>query len=1179
VTVSRPSHEIGAAASVRDNNLTAVWCQRLKSQLAKRIRSKNAQTNLSPGDSFTGGGEMGERIRSFAWSKTVLGPIDAWPESLKTAVRICLGSRNPIVLWWGRSTLIQFYNDAFISFLGSKKHPAFLGRSGRECWSEIWETMGPMLQHVFATGNATWSEDFLYVLNRNLPREEGYFTFSYSPLWDDAGAINGIFCACYETTGRVIGDRRLRTLRDLGRTVPAAKTPEDACKAAANVLAGNPADVPFALMYLHDDEARQARLVATAGFSGESEAAPARIDLASSASHSVWPLKRVLDKSSTEIVSDLSTHFERLPGGPWPESPQAALVIPIAAGQSRPTGFLIAGLSPRRIVDGDYHSFFDLVVAHISTAIANANAYEQERERAEALAEIDRAKTLFFSNVSHEFRTPLTLMLAPLEDTLSARQNLTSEQRERLEVVHRNSLRLLKLVNTLLDFSRIEAGRIQASYQPTDLSALTAGLASVFRSLVERAGLRLKVSCPQLSKPVYVDREMWEKIVFNLISNAFKFTFAGEIEVAVQEVKGNAELLVRDTGTGIAPKDLPHLFERFYRVKGENGRTFEGSGIGLALVQELAKLHGGAVRVESQLGKGSTFVVSVPFGKKHLSEDRIGLESKAAPSGLSGEAYVREALRWFPGSKSTSDEEIQTVSSISAPKQPRHRNAAGEKTSRILLADDNADMRDYLHRLLLDEYEVTVATDGVSALESARQQRPDLVLADVMMPRLDGFGLLGELRADENLKTVPVLLVSARAGEESRIEALDAGADDYLVKPFSARELLARVGSHLAMAKMRQQAGELERRLRAEAEHRAGIVDSSGDAIISQDMDGTITSWNKAAEHIFGYPAQEAIGQNISIIVPPHRRDEESDVAARLRRGEGVDNLETVRKRKDGSLLEISVTVSPMKDASGRIVAASRVARDITERKRMESMSKEAELSGRLLQLQDDERRRVARELHDGVGQLLAALSMNTHKIANEKQSLSAIARRCMEETLTLIDQAISELRTISYLLHPPLLDEVGLQSALSEYVEGFGERSSISVSLDLPPEVQRLPRDVELSLFRIVQECLTNIHRHSHSAAASVRLVQVPGEIQLQIIDQGRGMSPEIQEKVFSGRNTGVGLRGMLERVRQIGGTLQIQSNEKGTSISVVVPIQDEGRRQPSTDEQPRAMAAGDGG
>jgi PAS domain S-box-containing protein len=1122
---------------------------------------------------------MGERIRSFQWSKTILGSIERWPESLKTAIGICLGSRNPMVLWWGRSTLSQFYNDAYISFLGDKKHPGFLGQSARECWSEIWDQMGPMLEHVFATGNATWSEDFLYVLNRNLPREEGYFTFSYSPLWNDVGVIEGIFCACYETTGRVIGDRRLRTLRDLGLTVLTAKTPEEACKSTATVLEGNPADIPFALLYLYDDEARQARLVATTGFSGESEAAPERIDLSSSAGASTWPLKQVLETQSAVFAFDLPKRFKGLPGGLWPESPERALVVPVAsAGQSSPTGFLVAGLSPRRIVDADYRSFFDLIVGQVSIAISNARAYKQERERAEALAEIDRAKTVFFSNVSHEFRTPLTLMLAPLEDALSAHNTLNREQRERLEVVHRNALRLLKLVNTLLDFSRIEVGRIQATYQPTDLSAFTADLASVFRSLVERAGLRFNIVCSPLSEPIYVDREMWEKIVFNLISNAFKFTFTGEIEVRLRETNSKIELRVRDTGTGISSDDLPHLFERFYRVKGGEGRTLEGSGIGLALVQELAKLHGGTVRVKSLLGKGSTFIVTVPRGKNHLPPDRIGAEySVASPGRSGGEAYVLEAQRWLPESESDRDE-AQVASLISAPKgAPRRTNSSG-KTSHILLADDDADMREYLQRLLLGEYEVVAVADGQSALESARRQRPDLVLADVLMPRLDGFGLLRELRSDENLNTIPVVLLSARAGEESRIEGLATGADDYLVKPFSARELLARVGSLIAMARMRRQAFELERGLRAEVEHRAAIVDSSGDAIVSKNLDGIINSWNKAAERIFGYSAEEAIGKNIAIIIPPHRLDEERDILARLRRGERIDNFETVRKRKDGSLFEISVTISPVKDGSGRIIGASKVARDITERKRIESMSKEAELSGRLLQLQDEERRRIARELHDGTGQLLAAMSMNFHTIAKEKQKLSPRAVRCMKETLALIAQAISELRTISYLLHPPLLDEVGLQSALSGYVEGFAERSKISVSLDLPPHLGRLPREVELSLFRIVQECLTNIHRHAHSATANIRLSHLPGEIQLEISDQGHGMSPEIQEKFFTGKSSGVGLRGMLERVRQIGGALQLQSNETGTSVVVVVPIRDEDYSQLSGDGQLKARRAGKG-
>jgi PAS domain S-box-containing protein len=338
----------------------------------------------------------------------------------------------------------------------------------------------------------------------------------------------------------------------------------------------------------------------------------------------------------------------------------------------------------------------------------------------------------------------------------------------------------------------------------------------------------------------------------------------------------------------------------------------------------------------------------------------------------------------------------------------------------------------------------------------------------------------------------------------------------------------------------------------------AAIIESSDDAIVSKNLDGVITSWNEAAERIFGYTAEEAVGRHIGLIIPSDRQEEENDILARLRRGERIDHFETVRQRKDGRKLDVSVTISPVKDGHGRIVGASKVARDITDRKRVELILKEAEFSGRLLQLQDEERRRVARELHDGAGQMLAALSMNTRVVAKEKAALSPRGARCIDENLSLVEQAISEIRTISYLLHPPLLDEVGLRSALEEYVHGFGERSNVRVNLDLPSELDRLPRDVELSLFRVVQECLTNIHRHSGSATADVRLVREPREIHLEVSDKGCGMKSEVRENFLAGKSTGVGLRGMRERVKQIGGTLRIDSNGNGTSVFVVIPVRE---------------------
>ena len=264
-----------------------------------------------------------------------------------------------------------------------------------------------------------------------------------------------------------------------------------------------------------------------------------------------------------------------------------------------------------------------MAAGQIAAALANAQAYEEERRRAEALAELDRAKTTFFSNVSHEFRTPLTLMLGPIEELIASGET-PSESRGQLELVHRNGMRLLRLVNSLLDFSRIEAGRMRANFEPTDICAYSAEVASVFRGVVEKSGLRLAVECKKFTQPVYVDREMWEKVLLNLLSNAFKFTFKGEITVSVdQDTDGNAaRVRVADTGIGVSAEHLPRLFERFHRVEGAQGRSFEGTGIGLALVQELVKLHGGSIAADSEPGLGTVFTIRLPFGAAHLPPDQ-----------------------------------------------------------------------------------------------------------------------------------------------------------------------------------------------------------------------------------------------------------------------------------------------------------------------------------------------------------------------------------------------------------------------------------------------------------------------------------------------------------------------------------------------------------------------------
>jgi len=336
----------------------------------------------------------------------------------------------------------------------------------------------------------------------------------------------------------------------------------------------------------------------------------------------------------------------------------------------------------------------------------------------------------------------------------------------------------------------------------------------------------------------------------------------------------------------------------------------------------------------------------------------------------------------------------------------------------------------------------------------------------------------------------------------------------------------------------------------------AAIVASSDDAIVSKDLNGIIRSWNQGAERLFGYKADEAVGKPIRLIIPDDRQDEERDILERLRRGERVDHFETLRKRKDGGLLHISLTISPVKDDLGRVVGASKVARDITDRKEADRARKDAEISAKLLQVQDSERRRIARELHDGVGQLLAAIGMNASQVLREKEKLSERTAEAVVENMGLIRQAVEEIRTASYLLHPPMLDEMGLPTALEEYTAGFAQRSKVAVTLEVGSDVGRLPEDLELMLFRVVQECLTNIHRHSGSLTATIKLSRTKDEIKLLVKDSGKGIDQRILAKIDSATTAGVWIRGMQERLKSVRGRIVVESDQNGTSVMVTSPV-----------------------
>lgn len=621
---------------------------------------------------------MARLIREKDWSESAVGPVDTWPQSLRTTISTCLNSRFPILIWWGPE-LVMLYNDAYRPILGTK-HPHSLGNRGMDVWPEVWDIIGPMLTGVLARGEATWSENQMLPLNRHGYEEECYFTFSYSPVYDESGGIGGVFCAVTETTAMVLAERQMR--------------------------------------------------------------------------------------------------------------------------------------------------------------------------------ELDRAKTEFFSNISHEFRTPLTLIMGPLEDQLrQAEGALPAPLLESLSMMHRNGLRLQKLVNNLLDFSRIEAGRMQLNPRPLDLAALTADLASQFRAALEGAGLSLHVSVQPLPRPVWVDREMWEKVVLNLLSNAYKYTWSGSVTVTLTPVTGGVELRVTDTGVGIPADEQPRLFERFHRVTGSHGRTHEGSGIGLSLIRELVLLQGGTIGVESEPGRGSTFRVLLPYGEAVDSA-----VTEPAPPGTDG--LVQPFLSEVSRQATEPNLSWTNTSIVSVPTGDR---------ARVLLADDNADMRSYIHQLLEPHYDVVAVADGQAAIETLRESLPDLVLTDIMMPRLDGFGLLQHLKATAETALIPVMLLSARAGEEARIDGYTAGADDYLSKPFSASELLTRVRAQLQQAKLRQEArqqlAENASRLHGFFEHAPvaiGIL--RGPEFVVELANPMICEiWNRRLDQLMGQPIfqvlPEATGQ------------------------------------------------------------------------------------------------------------------------------------------------------------------------------------------------------------------------------------------------------------------------------------------------------------------------------
>jgi PAS domain S-box-containing protein len=1143
-------------------------------------------------DFLSGGGELGALMRTHAWDATPLGPPVSWPQSLKMAVRIMLTSRQPIWIGWGKE-LTYFYNDPYKSIIGGK-HPWALGRPTREVWGEIWSDIGPMLDTALGGDQGTYVESQLLIMERNGYPEETYYTFSYSPIPNDDGTVGGIICANSDDTQRAIGERQLALLRDLAADAGHARSWREACERSAKALQTNQRDLPFALIYVSHPDDPSAQLAGASGIAPGDKAAPNTIALDRA---SVWPVGDVLRSQRVRTVSGLQSLLgAAIPAGPWPQAPTHAALVPIApTGETGRAGVLVVGLNPFRLFDDNYRVFLSLVAGQIAAAIGNGQAYEEERHRAEALAELDRAKTRFFSNVSHEFRTPLTLMLGPIEDVLndSASGTLAPIHRNRLETAHRNSLRLLKLVNSLLDFSRIEAGRIDVSFEAVDLARFTAELASNFESAIERAGLALRVDCADLGQSVFVDRDMWEKIVLNLLSNAFKFTFEGEIAVELRASTDRryAELTIRDSGVGVPRSELPRLFERFHRIEGQRGRSFEGSGIGLALVQELVKVHGGTIRADSDTGRGATFAISIPFGSSHLVQDRIGKERSRPSTSLRAEAFVEEALRWLPATEAASgtpDDRADDADDMLF--QGRTQGA------RILVADDNADMRNYVRRLLGSRWKVEAVSDGQEALEALRATKPDLVITDVMMPRLDGFKLLRELRKDRDLRDLPVIVLSARAGEDARVEGLNAGADDYLIKPFSARELVARVNANLEMAQLRREATrdlrESEARFRNMSEH-APVMMWMTDPL------GSLTYLNRLWSEFTGQPHEESLGVGAWDALHPEDRERSRAVFLDANAAREPFRIEYRLRRSDNVYRWALSAAGPRFGDDGQFLGYIGSVIDIEDRKEAEQILQHAneKLAQRVAAAVAEQREAEAQlrqaQKMEAVGKLTGGVA---HDFNNVLQIISGnlqLLARDMAGNL----RAEQRLQTA--------ISAISRGSKLASQLLAFGRRQPLAPKV---VNLGRLIRSIDDMLRRAlgegveietivsgglwntfidtdqVENALLNLAINARDAmdghgkltieAGNAFLDQDYSErhaevtagqyVVIAITDTGCGMVPDIIEHAFEpffttkpeGQGTGLGLSMVYGFVKQSGGHIKIYSElGQGTTIRIYLP------------------------
>ncbi len=691
-----------------------------------------------------GGGETGALARRLDWSKTPLGPPESWPAALKAIVGVMLRSRHPMFLWWGPE-LIQIYNDAYVPGFGEGKHPAAMGQRGRDCWSEIWPIIGPQIDAVMSHARSTWNEDQYVPVWRNQRIEETYWTYGYSPVFSDDGSVGGTFVVCSETTGRVVAERRHQALRALAKSTTPALAPTDVLAAACDLFDGTAKDVPFALVYVCDRTTGEPVLWRSVGLGPEQRMAA---DAA---------CRSKLAVSANRGPIDLGASMQRvtLPGRPWPEPSTSAFVASLSDGRAQPSGFVVTGLSPRLPFDASYRDHLMQVAEHVSLVLTRIETYRVREvaaaERDDLLRELEaanRAKDEFLAMLGHELRNPLSPIVTALE-LLRRRDGGTTREGE---IIERQVGHLVRLVDDLLDVSKITRGKIVLRKEPLEIAVAIAKAVEIASDLFEQRRHRLTIDVPAEGLRVEGDVVRLAQVVANLLTNAARYTEpGGDIALRATADGGEVVVTVKDSGEGIARDLLGRIFDIFVQGQRSRDRKEGGLGLGLALVKSLVELHGGTATARSDgPGKGSEFEIRLPATTR---------------------AARTEAAR------------VPSAASVRSPR-------------RVLVVDDNVDSAELLREMLeWVGHEVAVAHDGPSALAVAEQFVPDIALLDIGLPVMDGYELGRRLHAMPQGARCRLIALSGYGQDRDRARSRASGFETHLVKPIESTELLRVVAS------------------------------------------------------------------------------------------------------------------------------------------------------------------------------------------------------------------------------------------------------------------------------------------------------------------------------------------------------------------------------------------------